>query len=111
MAFNDSYPKLEQWLMFGGALNMYSIGDNVIKLEIGDSDGLADEHVFECESIDEGLSLAEEAVARLIDEAHDLRAMYMAGDVKSVDQEVIRITGVPPIRNPLYDESLEESTD
>jgi len=111
MAFNDSYPKLEQWLMFGGALSMYSIGDGVIKVEIGDSDGLADEHVFECESIDEGLTLAEQAVTQLIEEADDLRAMYMSGDVKSVDQEVIRITGVPPIRNPLYDETLEESAD
>jgi len=107
MSFSDSYPKLEQWLMFGGMLSMCSIGDGVIKVEIGDSDGLADEHVFECESIDDGLSLAEEAVARLIEEAHDLRAMYIAGDVKSIDQEVIRITGVPPVRNPLYDESLE----
>jgi len=107
MAFKNAYPKLEQWLMFGGALSIYSIGDGVIKVEIGDSDGLADEHVFECESIDAGMILAEETVTHLIDEAHELRAMYMAGDVKSVDQEVIHITGVPPIRNPLYEESAE----
>jgi len=104
MAFRDNYPGLDQWLTYGGTLSLYSIGDAVVKVELGDTDGVADEHIFECESIDDGLELAEQKVKVLIEDAHDLRSMYMSGDVKSMDQEVIHITGVPPIRNPYFEE-------
>lgn len=103
MAFKNIYPNLEQWLMYGGTLNVYSIGNGVIKLEVGDGEGLADDYAFECESIDDGLSAAEKQVSELIEEARELQAMYQDGDVKSVDQEMIRITGLPPFRNPFYD--------
>jgi len=105
MVFKNTYPNLEQWLMYGGTLSVYSIGNGVIKLEVGDGEGLTDDYVFECETIDEGLSVAEGQVKELINEARELQAMYLDGDVKSVDQEVIRITGLPPIRNPYYDSS------
>ncbi|MCI0505053.1 MAG: hypothetical protein L0Z73_02985 [Gammaproteobacteria bacterium] len=38
----------------------------------------------------------------LINDAMELQSMYLEGDVKSVDQEIIRITGLPPVRNPFY---------
>ena len=104
MAFKDNYPNLDQWLTYGGTLGLYSIGDAIVRVEIGDTDGVADGHIFECESVDDGLRLAEEKVQVLIEDAKDLQSMYLSGDVKSVDQEVIHITGVPPIRNPLYGE-------
>ena len=44
----------------------------------------------------------------LIADAKDLMSMYMAGDVKSVDQEIIHVTGVPPMRNPLFNKNTEE---
>jgi len=100
--FKDSYPNLDQWLRFGGSLNMYSVSDGIVKIEIGDTEGLADEHGFECETIEDGLLLAEQKAHELIAEAKDLLSMYEAGDVKSVDQAVIHITGVPPMRNPHY---------
>ena len=88
--------------MHGGTLGICAIGDGLVKIEVGDGEGLADDYVFECEMIDEGLALAEKQVDLLIAEAKDLQTMYLSGDVKSVDQEIIRITGVPPIRNPYY---------
>ena len=100
--FKNSYPNLDQWLRFGGSLNMYSVSDGIVKIEIGDTEGLADEHGFECETIEDGLLLAEQKAHDLIAEARDLMSMYESGDVKSVDQEVIHITGVPPMRNPLF---------
>jgi len=102
MAFKDTYPNLDQWLMYGGTLGIYAIGDGLVKIEVGDSEGLADDYVFECETIDEGLTLAEKQVDLLIADAKDLQSMYLSGDVKSVDQEIVRITGVPPLRNPYY---------
>jgi hypothetical protein len=103
MAFKNTYPNLEQWLMYGGTLSVYSIGNGVIKVEVGDGEGLADDYAFECETIDEGLLVADKQVRELLDEARELQAMYLEGDVKSVDQEIIRITGLPPMRNPFYD--------
>lgn len=91
--------------MYGGALSVYSVGNGVIKVEVGDGEGLADEYVFECETVDEGLSVAENQAQELINEALELQSMYLDGDVKSVDQEIIRITGLPPMRNPYYDSS------
>jgi hypothetical protein len=102
MAFKNSYPNLAQWFMYGGTLNVYSIGNGVIRLEVGDGEGLADDYVFECEAIDEGLLNVENQVRTLINEAMELQSMYLAGDVKSVDQEIIHITGLPPVRNPFY---------
>ena len=102
MTFKQTYPNLDQWLMFGGTLGVHAIGDGLVKIEIGDVEGLSDDHVFECETIDEGLALAEKQVDQLIADAKDLQSMYLSGDVKSVDQKVIRITGVPPIPNPHY---------
>jgi hypothetical protein len=102
MAFKKSYPCLDQWLMYGGTLGVCAISDGLVRIEVGDGEGLADDYVFECETIDEGLALAEKQVELLIADAKDLQSMYMSGDVKSVDQEVIHITGVPPIRNPYY---------
>ncbi|MCI0505052.1 MAG: hypothetical protein L0Z73_02980 [Gammaproteobacteria bacterium] len=46
MAFKNSYLNLEQWLMYGGTLNVYSIGNGVIRLEVGDGEGLSDDYVF-----------------------------------------------------------------
>ena len=87
---------------------MYSVSDGIVKIEIGDTDGLADEHSYECGSIEDGLVLAEQKAEVLIADAKDLMSMYMAGDVTSVDQEVIHITGVPPLRNPLFGKKTEE---
>ena len=101
-AFKDNYPTLEQWFIYGGTLSVYATGDGLIKVEVGDSEGMADDYEFESKSIDEGLTLAEKQVDSLIADAKDLQSMYLSGDVKSVDQEVIRITGVAPIRNPFY---------
>ena len=100
--FKDSYPGLDQWLRYGGSLNMFSVSDGIVKIELGDTEGLADEHAFECETIEDGLLLAEQKALNLIEEAKDLMSMYETGDVKSIDQEVIHITGVPPMRNPYY---------
>ena len=102
MTFKESYPYLDQWLMYGGTLGIYAIADGLLKVEVGDSEGLADDYVFECEAIDDGLTQAEKQVEDLIADAKDLQSMYLSGDVKSVDQEVIRITGVAPMRNPYY---------
>ncbi|WP_455201913.1 hypothetical protein [Kaarinaea lacus] len=88
--------------MFGGTLGIHAINDGLLRIEIGDVEGLSDDYVFECETVDEGLALAEKQVDLLIADAKDLQSMYLSGDVKSVDQEVIRITGVPPIPNPHY---------
>lgn len=110
--FKDNYPGLDQWLRYGGSLNMYSLSDGIVKIELGDTEGLADEHAYECETIEDGLILAEQKARELIEEAADLMSMYETGDVKSVDQQIIRITGVPPMRNPYYGESQkEESTE
>lgn len=106
--FKDIYPNLDQWLRYGGSLNMYSVSDGIVKIELGDTEGLADEHAYECETIEDGLILAEQKAEMLIEEAKDLMSMYEEGDVKSVDQEVIHITGVPPMRNPLFGQNLEE---
>lgn len=106
--FKDSYPGLEQWLSYGGSLNMFSVSDGIVKIELGDTEGLADEHAFECETIGDGLVLAEQKARELIEEATDLMSMYESGDVKSVDQEIIRITGVPPMRNPYYGKQENE---
>jgi len=100
--FKDSYPNLDQWLRYGGSLNMYSVSDGVVKIDLGDTEGLADEHSYECETIEDGLTLAEQKAKELIEEAKDLLSMYESGDVKSVDQQIIRITGVPLMRNPFY---------
>ena len=89
---------------------MYSVTDGIVKIELGDTDGLADEHSYECESIGDGLTLAEQKAEVLIADAKDLMSMYMAGDVKSVDQEIIHVTGVPPLRNPLYGKTTEEES-
>ena len=102
MAFKDNYPNLEQWLMHGGTLGIHAIEDSLVKIEVGDDEGLADDYVVESDTIDEGLAQAEKQVALLIADAKDLQAMYQSGDVKSVDQEMIRITGLPPIPNPYY---------
>lgn len=100
--FKKHYPGLDQWLRYGGSLNMYSVSDGIVKIELGDTEGLADEHAYECETIEDGLALAEHKARELIEEASDLLSMYESGDVKSIDQEIIRITGVPPMRNPYY---------
>lgn len=100
--FKESYPALDQWLRYGGSLNMYSVSDGIVKIELGDTEGLADEHTFECETINDGLLLSEQKAHELIEEAKDLMSMYESGDVKSIDQEIIHITGVPPMRNPFY---------
>ncbi|HEY5604405.1 MAG TPA: hypothetical protein VIM41_14990 [Gammaproteobacteria bacterium] len=102
MMFKDSYPHLEQWLMYGGTLNVYSIGNGVITVEVGDGEGLSDDYIYESETIDEGLLAADEQVKALINEARELQSMYLLGDVKSADQEIICITGLPPIRNPFF---------
>ena len=102
MAFKETYPNLDQWLMYGGTLGIYAIGDGLVKIEVGDSEGLADDCVFESETIDDGLTLADKQAELLIADAKDLQSMYLSGDVKSVDQEIIRITGVEPMRNPYY---------
>ncbi|MGD8885294.1 MAG: hypothetical protein PVF34_06710 [Gammaproteobacteria bacterium] len=104
MKFKEHYPNLEQWLNYGGTLEISPIGDGVMRLKVADSEGLADEYDYEIESVDEGLTRAEKQVALLIEEANDLRSMYLSGEVKSADQEVIHITGVAPFRNPLYDQ-------
>ncbi|WP_455375385.1 hypothetical protein [Kaarinaea lacus] len=110
--FKDIYPNLDQWLRYGGSLNMYSVSDGIVKIEIGDTEGLADEHAYECETIEDGLILAEQKAEELIAEARDLMSMYESGDVKSVDQEIIHITGVPPMRNPLFEtDTTEESAE
>ena len=110
--FKNIYPNLDQWLRYGGSLNMYSVSDGIVKIEIGDTEGLADEHAYECETIEDGLTLAEQKAEELIAEARDLMSMYESGDVKSVDQEIIRITGVPPMRNPLFEtDTTEESAE
>lgn len=110
--FKDIYPNLDQWLRYGGSLNMYSVSDGIVKIEIGDTEGLADEHAYECETIEDGLTLAEQKAEELIAEARDLMSMYESGDVKSVDQEIIHITGVPPMRNPLFEtDTTEESAE
>jgi len=88
--------------MYGGTLNVYPIGENTIYFEVGDADGMTDDYVFECQTVDEGLLAAENQVRQLIIEARELQAMYMEGDVKSVDKEYIRITGLPPVKNPFY---------
>jgi len=106
--FKDYFPNLEQWLRFGGSLNLYSVSDGIVKVELGDTEGLADEHIYECESTDDGLRLAEQKAGELIAEARDLMSLYVSGDVKSIDQEIIHITGVPPMRNPLYGDEVEE---
>ena len=106
--FKNSYPHLDQWLRFGGSLNMYSVSDGIVKVELGDTEGLADEHSFECETIDDGLAIAEQKALELIAEATDLMSMYETGDVKSVDQEIIHITGVPPMRNPYFGAEFDE---
>lgn len=108
--FKDNYPNLDQWLRYGGSLNMYSVSDGIVKVELGDTEGLADEHAFECETIEDGLVLAEQKALELIAEARDLMSMYESGDVKSVDQEVIHITGVPPMRNPLFKNDTTEKS-
>ena len=108
--FKDSYPNLDQWLRYGGSLNMYSVSDGIVKIEIGDTEGLADEHAYECESIEDGLILAEQKAEMLIEEAKDLMSMYVNGDVKSVDQEIIHITGVPPLRNPVFGKAVDEES-
>jgi hypothetical protein len=105
MKFKDQYPYLDQWLNYGGTLEIIPVGDGVMRLKVGDSEGLADERSFETESVDEGLELVEKQVALLIEEANDLQNMCLSGQVKSPDQEVIRITGVAPFRNPLYGDS------
>ncbi|MGD8569163.1 MAG: hypothetical protein PVJ39_13830 [Gammaproteobacteria bacterium] len=102
MTFKDQYPYLDQWLNYGGTLEITPVSDGVMRLKVGDSEGLADDHSFEAESVDEGLALAEKQVSLLIVEAKDLQNMYLSGQVKSPDQEVIRITGVEPFRNPLH---------
>lgn len=110
--FKNNYPNLDQWLRYGGSLNLFSVSDGIVKVELGDTEGLADEHGFECESIDAGLELAEQKALELIAEARDLMSMYEAGDVKSVDQQIIHITGVPPMRNPYYgDDPGEEAVE
>lgn len=105
MKFKEQYPYLDQWLNYGGTLEIIPVGDGVMRFKVGDSEGLADERSFEAESVDEGLALVEKQVTLLIEEANDLQNMYLSGQVKSPDQEVIRITGVAPFRNPLYGKS------
>jgi len=103
MIFKDNFPNLDQWLKYGGTLSVYSISSGVIRFEVGDADGMTDDYAFECETIDEGLLAAEIQTRQLIIEARELQAMYLDGDVRSMDKEIIRITGLPPIRNPFYD--------
>jgi len=110
MMFKKLYPNLDQWLRYGGSLNLYSISDGIVKIELGDTEGLADEHIFECETLDTGLTIAEQKALKLIAEAKDLMSMYEEGDVKSVDQEIIHITGLPPMRNPFYGVKPEDDT-
>ena len=108
--FKNIYPNLDQWLRYGGSLNLYSVSDGIVKIELGDTEGLADEHSFECETLDDGLTIAEQKALQLIAEAQDLMSMYEEGDVKSVDQEIIHITGLPPMRNPYYNTISDEET-
>ena len=108
--FKDSYPSLDQWLRYGGSLNMFSVSDGIVKIELGDTEGLADEHSYECETIEDGLLLAEQKAQELIEEATDLMSMYETGDVKSIDQEVIHITGVPPMRNPHFGRKIDDDS-
>lgn len=109
MKFKEHYPFLDQWLSYGGTLEISPLGDGVMKIEVGDSEGLSDDFIYEVESVDEGLASAEKQVALLIENAKELRSMYLAGEVKSPDQDVIRITGVEPFRNPLSSDTQAES--
>ncbi|WP_455220219.1 hypothetical protein [Kaarinaea lacus] len=102
MIFKDNFPNLDQWLKYGGTLSVYSTSNGMIRFEVGDADGMTDDFVFECETIDEGFLTAENQARQLIIEARELQAMYLDGDVKSSDKEIIRITGLPPIQNPFY---------
>lgn len=102
MAFKNSYPSIEQWLQYGGTLGMHSVDKGLVQVEVGDSAGLADDVVCESPTVDGALAEAEKTVKQLIADAKELLEMYLSGDVKSVDQETIRITGVPPIPNPHY---------
>lgn len=103
MSLKKSYPKVEQWVSYGGAVELQTVADYKVEVAVGDAGGVPEDGRIVADTVDEALEKAEEIVHRWLIESQLLLDQLLAGNPKVSDLEHLQVTGFPPVENPHYE--------
>ena len=103
MSLKKSYPKVEQWVSYGGTVEIQTVADYKVEVAIGDAGGVPEDCRIIADTVDEALEKAEKLVQRWIIDSQLLLDQLLAGDPKITDLEHIQVPGLPPVENPHYE--------
>jgi len=104
MSFAKSYPKLHQWLSYGGSMLVRPSEDgSSVEVLLGDAGGFPKARALSGASPDDALSAAETEAARRLQRTRQLQQELVADELPELrDKEFIRVTGWPPALNPHF---------
>jgi len=69
---------------------------------LADAGGVPDDGRFHGTVIDEALTKANQALPAWLEANKSLLDSLVSGELKFTDDEFIRVTGWPPVKNPFY---------
>lgn len=102
MNIKEQYPDIDQWLRYGGVLQLQTAPDQKIKLLLGDGGGIPDNGMFTANTPDEAMEKANAVLKEWRIETKRTLDSFISGELKSTDEKIIQVVGWPPERNPYY---------
>jgi hypothetical protein len=103
MSLASIYPKLHQWLTHGGEMVIRPC-DSGVEVRLGDAGGFPPDARAQSATLDAALAAAEAFVSGWLERTRQLQQELLSDPVAEIrDQEFIRVTGWPPIRNPHFE--------
>ena len=98
-----SYLNISQWLLYGGKVTFGSVGDNTkIDATILDPGGCAPGWSSTFSSFEDALGWAEKKVGEIIRSNEKVLELHRSGELPWGGEEIIRLPGLPPVKNPNF---------
>lgn len=101
--FSSDYPKLTQWMTYGGKFYIRPEPEGRLVAAFGDAGGFPYQSPIAADTLDDLMDLAEAQAADLIESHRELLDTILADGLPELHhQEFISVPGNPPVKNPHY---------
>jgi len=103
MVLSSAYPKLNQWLSYGGQMWVRPAAGGTVEVLLGDCGGFPQDTPASGKTVDGAFSEAERHAENFLRESRRLQQILLTDDVPDLrNEEFIRVPGLPPVSNPHY---------
>lgn len=102
MSIKSTYPNIDNWVSYGGTIQLRSVADYQVEVAVGDAGGVPEDCRLIAETPDAALEKAEALVEKWMLQTKITLSELLEGNPKVIDQEYLQVPGWPPVKNPYY---------